>query len=213
MKRLIPFLVLILAGCTVENLPAPQSPVTNVIDLPILAYDPTIGQYERSYFGQRWSDDVNVEYGHNGCDTRNDILARDLQNVTFKSGTHDCVVQTGDFIDPYTGTHIVFERGQGTSELVPVDHVVALANAWYSGAYQWDDNTRRDFANDPRNLQATSKEANSNKLAKTADEWLPSNVEYQCEYVRQQVEIKQAYNLGVTAAELAAMEGVLSNCQ
>lgn len=212
MRRLIFLLMLILPGCAVDYTPVPPPTITSTAELTVLDYDPTIGQYQRDFFGQRWSDDVNVEYGHNGCDTRNDILARDLNNVVYKLGTRDCVVTNGDFIDPYTGMHIVFERGQNTSDLVPIDHVVALANAWYSGAYAWDDELRRDFANDPLNLQATTKEANQGKLAKAANEWLPSNPDYQCEYVRRQVTIKQRYNLGVTAAELETMNSVLANC-
>lgn len=212
MRHLIPFIVLLLAGCAVDYPTIQQPAGTTTSELTILEYDPTIGQYQRDFFGQRWSDDVNVEYGHNGCDTRNDILARDLNNIVYKQGTRDCVVTNGDFIDPYTGSYIVFERGQNTSDLVPIDHVVALANAWYSGAYAWDDELRRDFANDPRNLQATTKDANQSKLAKTANEWLPSNPDYQCEYVRRQVEIKRIYGLGVTAAELETMNSVLANC-
>ena len=43
--------------------------------------------YSRDQFGAAWAD-----VDHNGCDTRNDILARDLTGETFKPGTHDCVV-------------------------------------------------------------------------------------------------------------------------
>ncbi|KFI68243.1 hypothetical protein [Bifidobacterium magnum] len=63
--------------------------------------------YARDQFGPAWSD-----VDHNGCDTRNDILKRDLTDTTFKSGTHDCVVLTGTLADPYTGGNIAFQRGQ-----------------------------------------------------------------------------------------------------
>ena len=92
--------------------------------------------YTREQFGQAWSDDVTVAFGHNGCDTRNDILRRDLRNTTLKAGTNGCVVLTGSFTEPYSGRAVSFTRGAGTSSLVQIDHVVALADAWQSGAQQ-----------------------------------------------------------------------------
>lgn len=169
-------------------------------------------KYERAAFGQRWSDDVEVELGHNGCDTRNDILHRDLTNVQTRPNTRECVVTQGDFYDPYSGINMTFIRGDGTSDLVQIDHVVALANAWYAGAYTWDGQTRRNFANDPLNLQATTKQENQAKKAKTADQWLPSNPAYTCTYVKRQVHIKHAYGLSVTPGERQTMSEVLARC-
>jgi hypothetical protein len=72
----------------------------------------------------------NVPDGRNGCDTRNDILRRDLTNITLKPNTSGCVVARGRLADPYTATLITFVRGAGTSSLVQIDHVVALGDAW-----------------------------------------------------------------------------------
>ena len=94
--------------------------------------------YARDEFGQSWTDDVNVDYGHNGCDTRNDILRRDLTVVTYRPGTRDCVVVTGVLADPYSGKTIDFVRGEKTSTAVQIDHVVAMSDAWQKGAAQWD---------------------------------------------------------------------------
>ncbi|WP_372476917.1 HNH endonuclease family protein [Gordonia liuliyuniae] len=110
--------------------------------------------YDRALFGQAWADDVSVEGGHNGCDTRNDILRRDLTELTTKPRTHDCVILTGVLDDPYTGTTIAFQRGQKTSTAVQIDHVVALSDAWQKGAQQLTTAERQSFANDPLNLQA-----------------------------------------------------------
>ncbi|MDO4760505.1 MAG: HNH endonuclease family protein [Corynebacterium sp.] len=180
--------------------------------LTVRDFDPEAPRYDRALFGQRWSDDVTVGGGHNGCDTRNDILARDLEEVRYKPGTRDCVVISGHFTDPYTGQHHTFQRGQGTSDLVPIDHVVALGDAWYAGAWTWDENKRRDFANDPINLQTTLREANNSKLAQTAATWLPPNNSYHCEYARRQVEIKKVYGLAITNAEKNALATALSTC-
>lgn len=168
--------------------------------------------YDRSLFGQAWTDDVSVDGGHNGCDTRNDILGRDLTDVRFKPGTRDCVVLSGTLDDPYTKSTITFERGASTSSAVQIDHVVALADAWQKGAQQLSTEERTDFANDPRNLQAVDGPTNQKKGASDAATWLPPNRSYRCTYVARQIEVKLAYRLWVTAAEKNAMAGILTDC-
>lgn len=163
--------------------------------------------YERDAFGPAWSD-----VDHNGCDTRNDILARDLTGVTFKPGTHDCVVASGVLDDPYTGKTIRFTRGNKTSSAVQIDHVVALSNAWVSGANAWDDAKRLQFANDPVNLLAVDGPANMAKKDGDAATWLPSNKSFRCEYVSRQVEVKTKYGLSMTRAEKRAIDRELDKC-
>ena len=166
-----------------------------------------VPEYDREAFGQRWADT-----NHNGCDTRNDILARDLARPTFKPGTRDCVVLSGTLAEPYTGQTIQFERGEKTSSLVQIDHVVALADAWRSGAWQWDEQRRTEFANDPENLLAVDGQANEDKSASSADQWLPSNTAFRCDYVKRQIAVKNAYGLSVTRAEQDALAEQLSAC-
>lgn len=168
--------------------------------------------YDRDLFGQAWSDDVDVAGGHNGCDTRNDILARDLTNIVFKEGTRDCVVLTGTLADPFSGELIDFQRGQGTSQAVQIDHMVALSDAWQKGAQQLSEPERRNLANDPLNLQAVKGSLNSQKGDGDAATWLPPNVAYRCEYVARQIVVKQNYRLWVTPAEHDAMDRELSRC-
>ncbi len=168
--------------------------------------------YARTLFGDAWTDDVDVAGGHNGCDTRNDILSRDLTALTFKPGTRDCVVLTGTLADPYTGATIEFTRGQGTSTAVQIDHVVALSDAWQKGAQQLSDRDRANLANDPRNLLAVDGPTNQQKGDADAATWLPSNKSYRCTYVGKQIEVKAAYNLWVTQAEKDAMNRVLDAC-
>ena len=170
--------------------------------------------YEREEFGQAWSDDVTVEFGHNGCDTRNDILRRDLdpESLVLKEGTHDCVALAGTLHDPYSGQDIEFQRGAQTSSAVQIDHVVALADAWQKGAQQWSPEKRRDFANDPRNLLAVDGPLNQQKGAGDAATWLPPNKGFRCEYARRIVEVKAAYGVWVTAAEKDALRQLLNAC-
>lgn len=154
-------------------------------------------------FGEAWMD-VDSNY----CDTRNDVLARDLTDVQ-KNGR--CKVMTGVLIDPYTSEKIDFTRGEGSSQAVPIDHIVALSNAWSTGASLLSQEDRQKLANDPLNLQATSNDANSEKSDKDAANWLPQK-QYRCEYVARQVSVKKAYSLWVTKAEKKAMEQVLTSC-
>jgi hypothetical protein len=161
--------------------------------------------YDRAAFGQAWAD-----VDRNGCDTRNDVLARDLVRITFKPRTRNCAVLTGHLRDPYTDTEIDFVRGRGG--VVEIDHVVALSDAWQTGASTWTDARRLAFANDPTELLATSRRANRAKSDSAAASWLPPAQGYRCAYVARQIEVKQRYGLAVTTAEGAAMARVLSAC-
>lgn len=177
--------------------------------LPVKGWDRDT-DYARFRFGEAWSDDVNVEFGHNGCNTRDDILRRDLAELTVRPGT--CYAATGVLHDPYTGVEIAFTRGPDTSGAVQIDHVVSLSDAWYKGARTWDPQRRKDFANDPRNLVAVAAQPNFDKAFRDAASWLPPNVAFRCEFVARQVEVKTAYQLWVSAKEKHAMEAVLGNC-
>lgn len=191
--------------------PAPNPALEQLTALPVKGRAPRTG-YERKQFGQAWSDDVTVEFGHNGCDTRNDILRRDLVDITLKENTHDCVVLTGTLHDPYSGTDISFQRGQGTSELVQIDHIVPLADAWQKGAQEWSPEKRRNFANDPRNLLAVDGPLNQQKSAGDAATWLPPSKEYRCTYAQKIIEVKATYGLWVTQTEHDALATQLATC-
>ena len=166
--------------------------------------------FQRWRFGKAWSDDVNVEFGHNGCNTRDDILRRDLANLVVRPGT--CYAQTGTLHDPYTGATIDFVRGPDTSNSIEIDHVVSLADAWYKGARSWDPQRRLDFANDPRNLLAVSPKANFDKAFRDAASWLPPNAAFRCDFVARQVNVKSAYGLWLSAKEEQVMAKVLARC-
>ena len=177
--------------------------------LPVKGWDRQT-DFSRYRFGEPWSDDVNVEFGHNGCNTRDDILRRDLTQLVVRPGT--CYAQSGVLIDPYTGESIAFVRGPDSSEAIQIDHVVSLSDAWYKGARDWDEQRRRDFANDPRNLLAVGAKANFDKAFRDANAWLPPNPAFRCEFVARQVAVKAAYRLWVSANEKRAMAAVLDHC-
>lgn len=163
--------------------------------------------YDRDQFGPAWAD-----VDRNGCDTRNDILNRDLENTTHRPGTYDCIVTSGVLQDPFTGAEIQFVRGQDTSSAVQIDHVVALSDAWQKGAQQLNEETRRQFSNDPLNLLAVDGPSNSQKGDGDAATWLPPNRAFRCDYVARQIAVKARYALWVTPAEKDAMHEVLATC-
>ncbi|TFV59617.1 DUF1524 domain-containing protein [Geodermatophilus sp. DF01-2] len=184
----------------------PGSALAVLAEIEVRGRAPRTG-YEREQFGDGW-----VDTDRNGCDTRNDVLARDLTGETFRPGTNDCVVVAGTLGDPYSGRTIEFRRGQDTSDDVQIDHVVALSDAWQKGAQGWDADRRTAFANDPLNLLAVDGPLNMQKGDGDAATWLPPHTAFRCAYVARQVAVKAGYGLWATRAERNAAATVLSGC-
>ncbi|KGM11318.1 HNH endonuclease family protein [Cellulomonas bogoriensis] len=178
----------------------------DLASLPVKGRAPRTG-YSRDEFGPAWAD-----VDRNGCDTRNDILRRDLTDITTRPGTDGCVVLTGTLVDPYSGDTIDFERGERSAE-VQIDHVVALSDAWQKGAQQMTPQERLEFANDPANLLAVDGPLNQQKGDADAATWLPPNRGFRCAYVVLMIEVKADHGLWVTAAEHDAMDRELGRCR
>jgi hypothetical protein len=217
-----------LGGCTVTNATGPTGSTANQSGAPagpkgsapkftapkgsaLKALDtiavkgraPNTG-YSRAKFGPAWADT-----DHNGCDQRNDILRRDLTGETFKAKTHGCVVLTGTLADHYTGKTIVFSKASATA--IQIDHVVALQNAWVTGAFQWSAAKRESLATDPLNLLAVDGPTNESKGSGDAATWLPRTL-YRCAYVARQVAVKVKYGAWMTVAEKKAIKNILQTC-
>jgi hypothetical protein len=158
--------------------------------------------YTRAQFGDGWEK-------VNGCDTRNIILNRDMTDVKIDE---KCDVLSGVLNDPYTGKMIYFTRGGDTSSSVQIDHVVALSDAWQTGAQQFTIQKRIELANDPLELLAASGSANIQKSDGDAATWLPSNKSFRCSYIARQIAVKLKYSLWVTQAEHDSMLTVLDKC-
>jgi len=189
----------------VQPLAGPGTASAALATLPIKGRAPKTG-YSREQFGQAWAD-----VDRNGCDTRNDILSRDLTATTYQPGTRSCLVLTGSLNDPYSGGTIAFNRGPQSAD-IQIDHVVALADAWQTGAQQLDVLRRTALANDPLNLLAVDGGLNTQKSDSDAASWLPPNKSYRCAYVARQVAVKSAYALWVTPPEHDAVAAVLQSC-
>ncbi|NBO51773.1 MAG: HNH endonuclease [Actinobacteria bacterium] len=159
--------------------------------------------YSRAQF-PHWSD-----LDRNGCDSRNEILKRDLTQIVFKVGTKDCKVLSGVLQDPFSNKLLTFTTAKS---VVDIDHLVALSNAWQTGAAYFDKGIRTQIANDPINLLAVDAKLNRQKGDGDAATWLPPNKAFRCEYVSRQVEVKAKYSLWVTPPERDAIIRVLNQC-
>ena len=163
--------------------------------------------YTRAQFGPAWAD-----VDRNGCDTRNDILKRDLTSITYRAKTRNCVVESGTLVDRYSGETINFVKGNISSMEVQIDHVVALSNAWQTGAFKLTADQRKALSNDPLNLFAVKGRLNSQKGDGDAATWLPPLKSFRCAYVAQQIAVKAKYSLWVVPPEKAAMVSILAKC-
>jgi hypothetical protein len=200
------------SGITVTSQAATISQASEVTASTVLSTLPVKGRaaktgYTRAQFGQTWAD-----VDRNGCDTRNDMLKRDLTEIVFKVKTRNCVVESGVLLDRYSGETINFVRGNVTSMEVQIDHVVALSNSWQTGAFKLTIVQRTALANDPMNLFAVKGRLNSQKGDGDAATWLPPLKSFRCAYVAQQIAVKAKYSLWVTAPEKDAMVRILTAC-
>jgi hypothetical protein len=190
---------------------------TDLQRLTVVARRPYVPGYQRSCspgdacsFGPAWSDDQDAVDGHNGCGTRDDVLAAQLRDVQLRAGSR-CVVVAGELHDPYTGSTITFSKSR--AYLVPLDHVVPLALAWDLGAAQWSQAQRAAYANDPTLvLLAVDEHSNEQKSDSGPAEWMPADRGYWCAYDQRFVTILTHYRLKVTAADKTAMDSVLAHC-
>ena len=202
MRRIVIIALLLSLLPAINSQAATTDALTALNKLEVKGRAPKTG-YTRSQF-PHWSDP-----DRNGCDARNDILKRDLTDITYKAGTRDCKVIAGQLLDPFSGKVITFSP---TKVVIDIDHVVALSNAWQTGAAYFDKAVRTQIANDPLNLLAVDSKLNRQKGDGDAATWLPPNKSFRCEYVAKQIAVKTKYKLWVTSTEKEAIIRVLSVC-
>ena len=169
--------------------------------------------YRRAAFGEAWDDDTGAPGGRNGCDTRNDILDRDLVDKTYVA-TKRCprAVAGGALRDPYTNDTITFVRGDQTGSSVQIDHIVPLAFAWDMGARDWPEEMRKRFANDPANLLAVAGQANQDKGDLPPGGWMPPNTAFWCAYAVAFIDVVRGYRLAVDAASVQQLRQATAGC-
>ena len=169
--------------------------------------------YRRAAYGEAWTDDNDAPLGHNGCDTRDDILNRDLVDKTYVS-IKRCpdAVATGTLHDPYTNATIAFQRGAKVGEAVQIDHIVPLAYAWDMGAFGWPEPERVRFANDPANLLAVEGQANQDKGDSPPALWMPPNTAFGCQYAMQFIAVLRGYQLPVDEPSSDVLRRAAATC-
>ncbi|MCZ2403808.1 HNH endonuclease [Paenarthrobacter sp. Z7-10] len=182
------------------------APALSVVEILTVRVADARNNYDRQAFGEPW-----LDVDRNSCDTRDDVLRRDLTDVQLVKGSR-CLVAAGRLSEPYTGRVMDFSRGPDSSKAIQIDHVVALGDAWRSGAQQLTALQRQNLANDPLNLIAVDGPTNVDKSDGDTAAWLPPNKAFRCQYVARQVSVKAAYRLWITPAEKEAMKRVLDRC-
>ena len=212
--------VLVAGGLGLPDRPAPRVDPSRVAAarnhlaaLTVVADRPAHDRgYRREAFGPAWSDDAGVADSGNACDTRNDILRRDL-TVTRSVAIATCAtaVAAGRLRSPYTGREIVFTRGR-ESAAVQIDHVVPLAYAWDMGAGDWPAPQRIAFANDPANLLAVDGPSNQAKSDLEPGRWMPELDGFRCQYAIAFVTVSAAYRLPVDSPSQRVLASALGGC-
>lgn len=172
---------------------------------PLVPARGSVPGFHRDNFGRGW-----VDVDRNGCDTRNDVLARDLNPARLRADS-TCVVESGVLHDPFTGAILEFVRG--SSNNVDIDHLYPLSRAWDMGAADWPEQRRIEFSNDQDlNLWAVSASANRAKGDRGPGEWLPPNVGARCAYAVAYTGVAHAYGLGLTTEDHAVLNEILDDC-
>ncbi|WP_202874526.1 HNH endonuclease family protein [Kribbella albertanoniae] len=216
----------VLTGCTFPSAgadPGPTAPTSsaspgtgNAIaaalrQVRVLGERPEVRGYRRDQFGRAWSDDHSGLGGHNGCDTRNDVLAAQLQAPEYR-GKSRCVVIAGTLLtDPYTGKRLEFRKAKASE--IQIDHIYPLSRAWDMGASRWPQQRRVDFANDEAmNLIAVDGPANASKGDSGPGEWLPINRNYRCTYALRYLQVAHKWSLPITTADRNSVQAITRLC-
>lgn len=159
--------------------------------------------YDRDEFGYAWMDTADgVPLARNGCDTRNDLIRRDGQDLKFRSGS-ECVVAAMTLQDPYTGRTIDWRKERAME--VQIDHVVPLSYSWQMGSSRWSEDKRKQLANDVLNLIPVEGRANSAKGDSGPASWLPPNKSIRCAYAVRFAQVALKYEMPVTAPDKQMM--------
>jgi hypothetical protein len=157
--------------------------------------------YDRALF-EHWRD-----IDGDGCDSRNQVLKRDSISLP-QVDPVDCHVIAGDWISPYDGA-----RWSSPSD-IDIDHVVALKEAWDSGAWAWSAAQRKAYANDTsdsRTLLAVTDSVNQSKSDKDPSNWLPPLQSYTCTYIGNWIAIKVRWNLSMDSSEYGRIKNLLQS--
>jgi hypothetical protein len=140
-------------------------------------------------------------------DARQEVLIAESRTPAALDDT-GCRV-SGWWADPLTGDEFT-----NPSQL-DVDHHVPLANAFRSGGWGWNRETRSRFANylgDPWHLVALAASVNRSKGDRGPDQWRPPQQSAWCNYAREWKMVKQRWLLAISASEQRGLDEMLATC-
>ena len=157
--------------------------------------------YDRALF-DHWRD-----IDGDGCDSRDQVLKRDSISLP-QVDPVNCNVIAGDWVSPYDGG-----KWSNPSD-IDIDHVVALKEAWDSGAWAWSAAQRKAFANDTsdsRTLLAVTDSVNQSKSDKDPSNWLPPLQSYTCTYLGNWIAVKVRWSLSMDSSEFGRIKNLLQS--
>lgn len=187
--------LILLTTLTIAIVPFPTARSRFVV--PTIPQRATVLGYDRTLFGPGWATDGT------GCDTRERIIARDLDDDPCTHPEHPPTPRTSHALDPYTG-------GALARNDIEVDHIIPVSAAWDLGAHRWDAAQRAKFYNDPLNLVAVSSAANQEKSDKLPSEWMPARRRARCAYGERMVVVAKQYALPLPEPDLRAIKRACS---
>ena len=185
---------------SVVTVPVADTPALELLATIRVVPEYTVG-YDRDLF-PHWKD-----LDGDGCDTRKEVLIRDSRTKAVVGSS--CAILRGTWYSPYDGS-----TWTNPSD-VDIDHVVALNEAWQSGAYAWSTQQRTNYANDltdSRTLLAVTDSVNQSKSDKDPSSWLPSLDSYRCTYLANWVSVKARWSLAMDEAEHSVVKSGLAGC-
>jgi len=194
MKRLLTVFILSLGLLT------PTVPSAFAVDVPLTVAEDKLTGYDRSLF-KHW-----IDADKDGCDTRAEVLIEEAI-VKPKVGPK-CKLTGGKWLSAYDGKTVT------NSSLLDIDHVVPLAEAWRSGAWNWTPAERQSFANElesSRVLIAVTLSTNRSKGDRDPSLWMPTKE--RCNYTQEWLAIKYKFSLTVDPIEAIKLRELITECR
>ncbi|MFE9381241.1 HNH endonuclease family protein [Streptomyces sp. NPDC006855] len=157
--------------------------------------------YERDSF-KHWVDEDS-----DGCPTRQEVLIAEA--VTTPEQGARCTLSGGSWLSYYDEAEVT------DAKRLDIDHMVPLAEAWDSGAYDWTPERREAYANDlsaARSLVAVTAKTNRSKADRDPAAWMPPAASATCTYLVDWTATKLRWNLSADQAEQTALLELAEPC-